>query len=384
MIINWLKAFLQNRQARVRCNNTLGSTRILRQGLPQGSVLAPLLFLFCINHLAESLDDDTLEIINSMFADDVAIVATDRDRSVALGRVQKAVEKVASWSSEWKLNLNVEKSEISFFSNWTREAGWRPEITINGEAIPYQEFPRLLGVVLDRQLTFTKHTENVTKAGNAACRILAALAHTEWGWDKDNLMKIYFSHVKSKLDYAAAGWQGSLAECNMLALERTQNKALRYITGQYKDTPIPTLRAEAQITSYETQSDRILLKSREKAFRSAPDNPRRMALEAPAVPKRLDRHSWRSKTEDLAKKLTSSITPRKPLTYFSTQPWALAQPIEVYANVPGVSGRSDKQEIKAAASYTRIKELSPSYTIYTDGSATAGTSEGGGQQPLSL
>ena len=68
--IRWLSAFLRNRTARVRYNNSVGRPRTIRQGLPQGSVLAPLLFLFYINTLAERLPEDTL---NSLFADDITI-----------------------------------------------------------------------------------------------------------------------------------------------------------------------------------------------------------------------------------------------------------------------------------------------------------------------
>ena len=117
MYSKWLRAFLENRQARVRFNNTLGGTRTVHQGLPQGSVLAPLLFICYINSLAEELPTDT---VNAMFADDVAILATSRDRSEAEALAQASVDTVSRWSKEWKLNLNATKSEVSFFSNWTK------------------------------------------------------------------------------------------------------------------------------------------------------------------------------------------------------------------------------------------------------------------------
>ena len=71
-ILKWIRAFLQNRTAAVKFNGTLSNTRQMKQGLPQGSVLSPLLFLFYINNLADELPET---IVNSMFADDVAILA---------------------------------------------------------------------------------------------------------------------------------------------------------------------------------------------------------------------------------------------------------------------------------------------------------------------
>jgi len=68
--LQWLYAFLQNRQAKVRFNNELSNPRTMRQGLPQGSVLAPILFVFYIDNLAEILPEETL---NALFADDVGV-----------------------------------------------------------------------------------------------------------------------------------------------------------------------------------------------------------------------------------------------------------------------------------------------------------------------
>ena len=72
-IIRWLRSFLSDRRARVNLHGHLSKMYIFKQGLPQGSVLAPLLFLFYINNLAESLPDD---VLSSLFADDVTILAT--------------------------------------------------------------------------------------------------------------------------------------------------------------------------------------------------------------------------------------------------------------------------------------------------------------------
>ena len=110
-------------------------------------------------------------------------------------------------------------------------------------------------------------------------RILAALAHTEWGWRKPQLKNVFFAHVRSVLDYAAAGWQPWTYKTNLDVLERMQNKALRFITGQYVNTNCDILRAEADIPSYSFHSDQLIVKSREKSMRSASDHPRCLALE---------------------------------------------------------------------------------------------------------
>ena len=109
--LKWIHGFLSNRQAKVRLNGTLSCFKTLRQGVPQGCVLSALLFIFFINNLAETLiaefGDDAWDILFSLFADDVSILCRDSDRQSAAATAQKAVDIIARWSAEWKLELNA-------------------------------------------------------------------------------------------------------------------------------------------------------------------------------------------------------------------------------------------------------------------------------------
>ena len=177
----------------------------MRQGLPQGSVLAPILFLFFINNLAKILPES--ELI-SLFADDVSILVTDESKEEAAKRAQGVVDMVVEWSAKWKLTLNASKSEVSFFSVNTRtsEVEWKPVITINGEPLEFKPTPRLLGVTLDRQLTFGPQVEKVTKEAESKMRMIAMLANLEWGWPNDQLRMVYQTFIMSKLGYAGPSW----------------------------------------------------------------------------------------------------------------------------------------------------------------------------------
>ena len=95
--VRWLHGFLQNRQARIRYDGKLGKSKQMMQGLPQGSVLAPLLFLFYINNLAELMPDYNT---TAMFADDVSILASDNKKEQATKKAQAAVDIVIKWSKE--------------------------------------------------------------------------------------------------------------------------------------------------------------------------------------------------------------------------------------------------------------------------------------------
>ena len=357
--VRWIHQFLCNRQARVKFNGTTSSSRRLHQGVPQGSVLSPLLFIFYINNLAKLLPTDN---INCMFADDVSIVATHRDKQKALEAVQRAVDIVVKWCSEWKLKLNASKSEVSFFSSWTRDASWEPTLTIDGAPIKFNPNPILLGVTLDRQLTFTPHTTNVAERAVGKTKSLAALSHSDWGWKRDTLKSIYLTSIRSILDYAAPAWQPWIGDTNISVLERAQNKGLRRISGQYMASPIGSLNLETGVPTYSTIINQRCIMAQEKGLRLPMDHPRNIAF-SNAVPHRTEGHdSCRSKARALTEQLGVDISNRKPITLFpNTPPWEFQCDLTIFDTIPGINSRSDDQPSKLSAAISRIRELACDY-----------------------
>ena len=97
----------------------------MKQGLQQGSVLSPLVFIFFNNNLAELMPRETQV---TFFTDEVTLLATHKDRALAKKKAQALVDIVATWSKEWKLSLNADKCEASFLSINIHKANWSPSI----------------------------------------------------------------------------------------------------------------------------------------------------------------------------------------------------------------------------------------------------------------
>ena len=95
----------------------------------------------------------------------------------------------------------------------------------------------MLGVLLDCTLSFAGQAREVAKQASGKLNLLATLAHTEWGWRKRDLMKIYQTFIRSKLDYAAAAWQPWLSHSSVRELDVVQNQALRMVTGHMAKAP---------------------------------------------------------------------------------------------------------------------------------------------------
>jgi len=380
-VIRWIYGFLQNRQARVRLHDQLSSSKKLHQGLPQGCVLSPLLFLFFINNLAELLvssdPDMAAKLIFSLFADDVTILATHRSREEAAAAAQWAVNLIHGWSVSWKLNLNASKSEVSFFSTWTHEANWQPSLQIDGKPVPFNPTPKLLGVYLDRQLCFAKHTAEVSKSASAKVKIISAVANKKWGWRKEELKKLFFSYVRSKLDYAGPAWQPWLSASNISILESTQNKAMRAMTGQLKSTPVEALRFENQLPSYKSHIDRNCLKSFEQAKRLPPTHPRKLALTCAAHPTN-NRDSWfRHGTKLSEQYIPPEAEARQPIRFYEYPPDMEFNSVSIKPDLEGSTGRHDDPDTIRAATIEAINKWDSDLTIFTDGSAVAGCKDGG-------
>ena len=126
--------------------------------------------------------------------------------------------------------------------------------------------------------------------------------------------------VKSKMDYAGPAWQGNT--CHIGKLDVAQNRALRIITGQFKDTPRETLRAESGVPSIKTHVDRNLLISKEKALRNNANHPRRLAYNE-SVPRRLTKQNWWSSLDELTSKYKLEMLDinREMFDFFPLAPW---------------------------------------------------------------
>ena len=90
-------------------------------------------------------------------------------------------------------------------------------------------------MILDRQLSFGPNVKMINEKLSSKFRI-PAVVHSEWGWKKQYLKRLYTSLIKSIINYAGFAWQSSVEETNVKALERLQSKALRFVTGQIKTT----------------------------------------------------------------------------------------------------------------------------------------------------
>lgn len=118
-MLGWFQKGMENRKAHVEVNGKRSKEYLFKQGLPQGSVLSPLLFRVYINDLLEERGE---EVRVSGFADDRAVWATGKDVQRCRAGVQAAVGKVWEWSKRWLMTVVVEKCSATLFSMDAKDA----------------------------------------------------------------------------------------------------------------------------------------------------------------------------------------------------------------------------------------------------------------------
>jgi len=147
--------------------------RRLKNGVPQGSVLVPLLFNIYISDLP------TTTSRKHAYADDLAIMHADGDWQAVGGVLSKDMATLAEYLQTWKLKLSTTKTVSAVFHLNNNEAQRELKVNFNNETLPFCSEPKYLGVTLDRSLTYGRHLESLRKkltSRVALLRRLAALA----------------------------------------------------------------------------------------------------------------------------------------------------------------------------------------------------------------
>lgn len=201
----WISSYLTNRSQRVtlKIEGTSYDSEIrnVERGVPQGSVLGPLLFLIFINDIVNNFDQ--IERI-TLFADDVSAVVTGRDTGELSHRASACSKDIQGYSDRNGLMLNLSKTESILFSYRTPD--FNILINTGNKLIEQSQSAGFLGVRIDSQLSWNQQVDDVLKKMNTFCFVFWKLRSNV---SRHILLSYYYANVNSVLSYGVVAWGGS-------------------------------------------------------------------------------------------------------------------------------------------------------------------------------
>jgi len=196
----WINAFLSHREARCIVNTHTGNWYQTHIGLPQGSVISPILFNIFIKDMFSKVSADKCK-----FADDATIWHTNSDKKIIEENLQEDMNKILKWSRQWRMKISRDKTEFCVFSREKQDKE-TIKLRIDNQQLKYNKNPKVLGMILDEQLIFNEHLEYITKRAKRSLGIIREIK----GIGKiptKSLLQIYDSMVCSIFNYASSIWQ---------------------------------------------------------------------------------------------------------------------------------------------------------------------------------
>lgn len=247
-LVHILRDFLSNRTFRYRVEGTYSSPRPIRAGVPQGSVLSPLLFSLFINDIPR-----TPQIELALFADDTALYHSGYHAGYVIRALQRAAKALGDWFARWRIEVNPEKSAAVYFTRGhfnskTPKRRLIP-ITLYDRPIPWEKTVKYLGVTLDRRMSFAPHVKRVRQTAAFYSSRLYHLVGRKSKMSLRNKLTIYKACIRPVMTYASPVFAHA-APSILRKLQTLQNKFLRaaadapwYVrnVNLHRDLRIPTI-----------------------------------------------------------------------------------------------------------------------------------------------
>ena len=235
-ILKWFESYLSNRKQYVFYNGVSSNMAFSTCGVPQGSVLGPLLFLIYIN----DLPNISSKLSFFLFADDTNIYYESANLVELEDTINKELKILSTWLNVNRLALNVSKTNFVIFRSPKRPLNHNVTLIMNRKAIEQKDHVKYLGVLMDQHLSWKNQISNVSKKISRGTGILAKL---RFYMNRNLLSNIYYCLVYSYLSYGVEAW-GSACQSNLSEISVLQNKAIRIITGNqyfqiYGEVPGP-------------------------------------------------------------------------------------------------------------------------------------------------
>jgi hypothetical protein len=202
-VLSWFKDYLSGRTQYVKVNGKKSELRKVLCGVPQGSILGPLLFIIYVNDLPDILE----KLEATIFADDTTLVAYAKDEDTLEEIANQELKVVAEWFQKNKLTFNAKKTYYIVFTHEQSHKKRELKIEINGSIIDREEKIKHLGVLFHQHLRWHEHINHILKK---TMKFLPVLTYIRTSVTRKTLMIIYNSFIYPHLIYCSLVWGNSI------------------------------------------------------------------------------------------------------------------------------------------------------------------------------
>ena len=216
-IYNFFVSYLSSRKICTKINDKISKLHNIDCGVPQGSVLGPLLFLLFVNDLPYASNFKT-----TLFADDTNLHLCHRNLKILQSQTVQEINKINNWMNTNKLTINYSKSCYMIVCKKS-VASTNFKLSINHNLIENTESVKYLGVYLDDKLTWNIHIDNLSKKLSKVCGMIYKLRYYV---PLSTLKIVYYSMFYSHLQYSLLNW-GRANKTKLHQLAVLQNTILR-------------------------------------------------------------------------------------------------------------------------------------------------------------
>ena len=232
-----LSSYLENRVQSVFMNGSYSKAGVVKCGVPQGSVLGPLLFSLYINGLPLHIKNK--ENVCDLFADDCSLHTCARDIDSINTSLQQGVDDVSSWCKYNNMVLHPDKTK-SMLITTRQKRQIQPlllKLTVNAVQVEQVSQHEILGVIIDDEFTWQAHISSLTKKISSNLHLLRQLTH----YVNSDARKMFFhAHCLSRINYASVIWSDA-ANFHLLKLHSLHRRAARLIL------PDPTITTQQKL-----------------------------------------------------------------------------------------------------------------------------------------
>lgn len=232
-VLSWFESYLSSRMQICQYNGKISSPKLVPLGVPQGSVLGPLLFILYINDMKKAIKYCDI----NLFADDTVLFIGDKDPLSAIRKIRADIVTLAKWLKFKKLKLNVKKTKSMIISNKKQLDFDELTLEIDGTEIERVEVFKYLGVHIDHKLTFKEHIDCLVKKIARKYGMLVRLRNHLTFWSK---IYLYKTLVAPHMDYCSSVLFLA-SDTHLSRLQKLQNKFMRFILNCNKYTHIRTM-----------------------------------------------------------------------------------------------------------------------------------------------